>query len=139
MKQILFVVVLYIVPAYLHAQTYSHAQTFVYKHDNNGNVISRTVKNLEDISQDHLSDKITNDRPLDVEISQENEKIIVDVNGVHDKNVDVQLYDASSKLVGKESSTDTRHELDCSTIPDGVYIVEVKCEDKVHSEKVLKK
>ncbi|WP_288902755.1 T9SS type A sorting domain-containing protein [Xylanibacter caecicola] len=80
-----------------------------------------------------------NDKILDVEISQDNEKIIVDVNGTQNKEVDVQLYDASSKLVGKESSTNTRHELDCSTIPDGVYVIEVKCEDMVHSEKILKK
>ncbi len=134
MKKIVFIGMLYIIPCYLHAQ-----KMFVYRHDNNVNIISRTVKKTEGTSQEHSSDKMMNDKILDVEISQDNEKIIVDVNGTQNKEVDVQLYDASSKLVGKESSTNTRHELDCSTIPDGVYVIEVKCEDMVHSEKILKK
>lgn len=124
---------LYIFPCHLHAQM------FEYKHDNNGNIISRTAQKPIDTTQDDLSDRTIDDKFIDVGISQENDKIIVEFTRSLDNEAEVNLYDTSSKLITKKTSADTRQELDSSSIPDGVYIIEVKYEDNVHTEKITKK
>jgi len=134
MRTFLFIGILYFIPCSLKAQS------FVYTYDNNGNIVSRK---LEEPQQENLqgnkSNEMIKDLDIDVNVKQDNDRLIIDVSGNHNKEVDVHLYDSSSKLVNQETSTKSRHILDCSTVPDGVYILEVKCADSVHSQKILKK
>lgn len=131
MKNLLFIGILYFIPSNLNAQ-------YFMSYDNNGNIVARKVNEMV---QDNLhgNDSYKTDNDLVVDVKQDNDRLIVDVDGSHNEEINVNLYDSSSKLVNKESSSNTRHILDCSSIPDGVYVLEVKCADNIHSQKILKK
>lgn len=115
------------------------AQTrFVYEYDANGNVVSRTkvsVANPQN-GQSELAGYILND--VIVEKQEGTDLYKVSVVGNKGNSVNLQLYDASSQLLDKDSFTGTTHTVDLSEYSDGVYILEVEVSDEKCAKKLLK-
>lgn len=127
------------------ANTFVVAQTnTVYQYDANGNVLSRKMSTPMMKSRAKAKSVINNDMSdgmiKDVTISQsiEGNTITISVVGNQNEKVDVFLYDAGSRLFKSATFNDTAYTFDISMFPTGVYLVEVKYSDKVHTKKILK-
>lgn len=135
MEKIMILILFSFVGTFCNAQSNKQPQ-MVYKYDANGNVISRTVFNMQDFGDGTVIPSDTID--WNVSIKDGGGIYTIDVEGNGDNAVSLQLYDKSFQLVKSETFEGTTHTVDLRQNEDGIYIFEVRFSDKSYSQKVLK-
>lgn len=137
MKRNLTLIILCAINVWGFAQT-----IMVYEYDSGGNVVSRTlVTPVKSQSKMGLSDMSEGDganKNVTISKNADSNVFTVNVVGNGESDVCVRIYDINSRLVNTEAFTGSSYAVDLNMYPDGIYILEVKFDDKEYTQKIVK-
>jgi len=113
------------------------SQSFIYKYDASGNVVSRTKLSQSDTIQIVISSNVV---AINYNSSTSKATISVSYHKPQTSNlVFVNLYNANSNLLlEQESFSGTNYELDLSSRSNGIYIIEVIYQQETFTKKIIK-
>jgi len=139
MKRLLFIVLLFSAVTYVYAQN-----KIKYTYDSAGNrikkeiVLSSTRSLLsEDDEQEPYIEEM---QSHEIRIYPNPTKGILNIKitGVDKVNGQISIYNIVGKLIEKAELSDNYQTFDLSAQPNGIYIMQIKIEDKVSSWKIIK-
>ncbi|WP_044269397.1 T9SS type A sorting domain-containing protein [Bacteroides timonensis] len=139
MKKLLCIALVCCVGTYVHAQN-----KIKYTYDNAGNRIkkeivlssTRSILSEEDEQAPYIEEMLNHE----IKIYPNPTKGILNIKiaGQNKVNGQISIYNIVGKLIEKTELSDSNQTFDLSAQPNGIYIMQIKIEDKVSSWKIIK-
>lgn len=128
-----------LVPDVTRSQTYDaydFGDKYAYKYDCNGNVVSRLLQN-DAVAVETQSDTLM--ITIDYKAISGTAVISVSTCGEELLQTTVSVYDTSTNmLLGRKEFNGETYDMDLSTFPNGLYIVEAICGQEKVAKKIRK-
>ena len=118
-----------------------YGQTVIYEYDESGNIISRHLQTPVSMARENVNnyDDIITDLSVFTSPNPTDGLTTIHVVGMHGSKVEYVVYGPMSRPVASGTFSGESHEIDLSSNPEGLYVIEVKDSTRSVTNKIIKK